>query len=123
VGSWTATTTEPGPGDVLYLDANFSADGTLSIVATAEANGTYCTGSFTSDSSWTSTATTLTLGGSATCEGAIECEPTSLLCTPFGGGTCSYGLSANGETLVTRDCNGNGALADVTWTRVSPRGI
>jgi len=116
VGSWTTATTS---GMTTYTETvDVSPDGSLSVSLTT--GGASCSGTLTNTGyTWTSTATTVTVSGTATCSGSITCGALSYDCSAskpgVTAGSCDYSLTNGNDTLALTGCTG---ISNATFTRV-----
>jgi hypothetical protein len=118
-GTWqAAVNTAAYSGTVavtLAADGTFTEDVTATKVLGVSCSGTETTTGLT----WSSTGTTLTVGGQAACSGSFTCGATTAACSSSTGltaGTCSYTLSSNNGTLTLSSCTN--PVADITFTRM-----
>jgi hypothetical protein len=118
-GAWqAAVNTAAYAGTVavtLGVDGTFSEEVTATRVLGVSCSGTETTTGLT----WSSTGSTLTVGGQAACSGSFTCGGTTAACSSSTGltaGTCSYALSNNDGTLTLSSCTS--PAADLTLTRM-----
>jgi hypothetical protein len=96
-------------------DGSFTEDLTATKVLGVSCSGTETTTGLT----WSSTGTTLTVGGQAGCSGSYTCGSTTQACSTSMGlaaGTCTYALTNGNNTLTLSGCTT--AAADITLTRM-----
>jgi len=119
-GSWvydTTVLTVP-----VKLTVTFNGDGT----ATQKFTSSDCKGAETNSGySWTATDSKLTFSGAPTCSGTVTCTIGGAtfastcdksMVKPIGG-TCSYVVSSDGNTLTIDMCTGGGSTgASVAYT-------
>jgi len=115
IGSWHGSATFGTMS--LSESTTFNSDGTASAIDTFQVVGVgACTGALDiAEPSWTSTSSTLVAGG--TCSGQVTCP--GGITIPCGAGettaqTCTYTLSADGDTLLLTCPNAQGPI---TFTR------
>jgi hypothetical protein len=106
-GTWTASDNGGGTAEAATEAITFNADGTLHVVLTVtEHLGESCTGAFDfTGLTWTSTATAISIGGTAKCTSTLQCNGAAVPCdssqsgSPLSG-AINYTLSNNNDTLV-----------------------
>jgi hypothetical protein len=118
-GTWSAAVNTTAFAGTVSLD--FGADGSVTEILTATTIlGLACSGSeTTSGLTWSSSASTLTVGGAASCSGSYTCGKTTEACgtsTSLKAGTCAYALSNGNNTLTLSSCTN--PSSDVLLTRM-----
>jgi hypothetical protein len=117
-GAWLASindVTFTGTATVtLGADGSVTEALTAMKIALVPCSGTETTTGLT----WSSTGTTITVGGQSTCMGAFTCGPASVACSSamsLQAGTCTYALTNNNDTLTLTSCTD--PRFDLTFTR------
>ena len=118
IGKWGTAVSSGGVSYNEVFDLQDAGTANLTITGTGSCHGTQ---SYTGGT-WTSTANTLTLGGTPACTGQIDCTIMgAMISIGFGGGsnsgTFTYTLGSNNNTLTLTQTNDAGSSNSLTLTR------